>query len=220
VAGYQRKPACRGRTLRPPGYLGFRPRRTRAGRCRASGNLMFPCCYNPSNATSPEMEGRREHSARRTRCGQLLGCAPLRNLPVLRLLPHYRFRFMIVPRGSFFSILPVFTVMPQRPVTRGQTQLVADCEKNVPDRTVPLSAETAQAVPKMPTKHGLRTRDVRGGSAQAVPKMPTKHGSPAKQGKIAVSMTTRHTVNRLCRFGNTCLAPHERQGGLCKGAPH
>ena len=179
MAGHQRKPACRGRTLRPPEYLGFRPRRTRAGRCRTSGNLMFPCCYNPSNASSRKMEGGNTPLCE-VAAGSGWVVPPLRNLRVLRLLPDYRFRFMIVPKGSFFSILPVFPVMPQRPVAAGQTQLVAG---NTLAATFP-THRTSARIPIAGRTSPDRTVLLPAATAQAVPKMPTKRGKPAKQGKM------------------------------------
>jgi hypothetical protein len=46
------------------------------------------------------------------------GFAPLRNLRVQRLLPEYRFRFGIVRKGSFFSILQVLAILSHRPFTQ------------------------------------------------------------------------------------------------------
>ena len=41
--------------------------------------------------------------------------APLRNFHLRRLLPDYRFRFRKARKGSFFSILQVFRVLPPKP---------------------------------------------------------------------------------------------------------
>jgi len=123
VVGHHRKPARLGHARRPRGSLDSRPRNTPgAAVVGPQATSCFTCTYNP--AIGPT--GRCEEGTvccPRTGAFRRLGCAPLAQ-PPCPLLPDYRFRLPIVPKGSFFSILRVFPVVPREALRANPPQVV------------------------------------------------------------------------------------------------
>jgi len=134
------------------------------------------------------------------------GVAPLGNARIRSLLPRYTFRLRVVPKGSFFSILPKCTEMHDGPIV--EPAIATHCETIGYGKESNLSRDHLSAATEIAGdgENHDRQRGGRGQPTTGADGQQSNHRGNSHQGQ------TGKEEALACRLAGSALAKPRRAG--------